>query len=104
MCTLPKQEKFPRATKLTPLRPLYEVMFDVERPLVEQVRWLYDGGPTFQSAAYSQTTQTPRRSYGVLINNQAPELHGVRQPLARSFSGQCQTLHIRCAMTQAVGK
>ena len=53
VCTLPKHEKLPRATKLTPLRPLYGVMVDVERPHVEQVRWLYDGGPTFQSAAYS---------------------------------------------------
>jgi hypothetical protein len=46
-CTLPKQEKFPRDTKLAPLRPVDGVMVDVERPLVEQVRWLYDGGPTF---------------------------------------------------------
>ena len=30
VCTLPKQEKLPRATKLTPLRPLYGVMVDVE--------------------------------------------------------------------------
>jgi hypothetical protein len=47
VCTLLKQEKLPRATKLTLLRPLYGVMVYVERPLVEQVRWLYDGGPTF---------------------------------------------------------
>ena len=53
VCTLPKQEKLSRATKLTPLRPLYGAMVDAERPLVEQMRWLYDGGPTFQSAAYS---------------------------------------------------
>jgi hypothetical protein len=62
-------------------------------------------------ARHSRVQRTPRqpRHPGLVWGTRqqsgpVPKLHGVRQPLARSCSGQCQTLHIRCAMTQAVGK